>query len=59
MIFVTSCESPLTEAEMHFLGQVRAHVRKIFLVVNKSDLISPDQRDAVAAFARNEIGDVR
>ena len=57
VIFVTSCESPLTEAEMHFLDQVRAHVRKIFLVVNKSDLISPDQRDAVAAFARDKIGD--
>ena len=50
VIFVTSFDSPLTESELQFLDQVRRHVRKIFIVVNKRDLVPAEQHDAVIAF---------
>jgi predicted GTPase len=48
VIFVTSFDSPLAEAELQFLRCVRRHVRKILVVVNKLDLISADQQQPVA-----------
>lgn len=58
VIFVTSVESPLTEAELQFLRQVRQHVRKIFLVMNKLDLISPEEQASVAAFTQERLREV-
>lgn len=52
VIFVTSFESPLAREELQFLQRVREHVRKIFLVVNKSDLVPPTERDRVLQFIR-------
>jgi small GTP-binding protein len=52
VIFVTSFESPLMREEIQFLDKVREHVRKIFLVVNKSDLVSQTERDRVLKFIR-------
>ncbi|HTV53521.1 MAG TPA: dynamin family protein [Terriglobia bacterium] len=52
VIFVTSFESPLTREEVEFLGKVRDHVRKIFLVINKSDLVPVSERDRVLTFIR-------
>lgn len=46
-ILVTSFESPMAEPELNFLDEIRAHVRKVFIVVNKHDLVSPPDRDAV------------
>lgn len=43
-IFVTSVESPLTEAEVNFLREVQQQVRKFFVVVNKVDLVSREER---------------
>lgn len=60
VIFVTSFDSPLGQGELDFLQKVRENVRKIFLVVNKSDLVTPPQRDQVLGFIRqhlkNEVG---
>ena len=39
-LFVTSVETPLTGVEIDFLRTIRQHVRKIFLVANKTDLLS-------------------
>lgn len=61
-ILVTSFESPMTESELKFLQDVREHVRKIFVVVNKLDLVSPTDRgpvlDAVRETLRGEFQDI-
>lgn len=43
VIFVTSAEAPLNAIEIAFLRDIRRHARKLFVVVNKSDLV-PDTR---------------
>jgi GTP-binding protein EngB required for normal cell division len=55
VIFVTSFDSPLSRDELEFLQRVRDHVRKIFFVVNKLDLIPREQRDQVLTFVREQI----
>jgi len=55
VVFVTSFESPLSEAELAFLRTVNTHVRKIFIAVNKSDLVSANEREDVLAFLRSRI----
>ncbi|OGG55436.1 MAG: hypothetical protein A3F84_06055 [Candidatus Handelsmanbacteria bacterium RIFCSPLOWO2_12_FULL_64_10] len=50
VIFVTSVDAPLSQAEIDFLDRVRAHVRKIFVVVNKTDLLADSERDQMLAF---------
>ncbi len=55
VIFVTSFDSPLGREELEFLQKVREHVRKVFFVVNKLDLIAPEQRSHVMAFIRNRL----
>lgn len=58
VIFVTSFESPLAESELKFLDQVRQHVRKIFLVVNKRDLVPAEQQEAVISFVEARLKDI-
>ena len=62
-ILVTSFESPMTEAEVKFLQEVREHVRKVFIVVNKLDLAPEPDRDAVMAAVfetvRSEFADIQ
>jgi len=55
VIFVTSYDSPLGHDELEFLQKVREHVRKVFFVVNKLDLVPPEQRDQVLTFIRNRL----
>jgi GTP-binding protein EngB required for normal cell division len=55
VIFVTSFDSPLSRDELEFLQRVRDHVRKIFFVVNKADLVPPEQRGQVLTFVREQI----
>ena len=62
-ILVTSFESPMTEGEVKFLQEVREHVRKVFIVVNKLDLVPEPDRDAVMAAVletvRSEFADIQ
>jgi len=58
VIFLTSFESPLAEAELQFLDQVRRHLRKIFMVINKRDLVPPEQQEAVVAFVQERLSEV-
>jgi len=53
VIFVTSFDSPLGRYELEFLRKVREHVRKVFFVANKLDLVAPEQRNDVLAFIRS------
>ena len=54
-IFVTSFESPFTEGELDFFEEVRSHVQTVFVVINKADLVTPDQRDEIMAFVREKL----
>jgi predicted GTPase len=55
VIFVTSFESTMNEGELAFLRAVARHVRKIFFVVNKLDLVSAEESEAVLASMRETI----
>jgi len=55
VVFVTSFESTMNEGELAFLRTVGRHVRKIFFVVNKLDLVSPDESEAVLTSMREAI----
>jgi len=50
VIFITSVDSPLSKTEKEFLSQIREHVRKVFFVVNKTDLLGRSERDEVLQF---------
>jgi GTP-binding protein EngB required for normal cell division len=50
VIFVTSVDTPFTQAEIGFLKTIREHVRKIFFVVNKIDLLGDVERQEVLDF---------
>lgn len=52
VIFVTSVEAPLSAAEETFLRDIRRYVRKLFIVVNKIDLITVEEREQVLAYIR-------
>ena len=56
-IVVTSFESPMTEAELNFLREVCGQIRKVFVVVNKADLVSPEERRAALESVRALIRD--
>jgi GTP-binding protein EngB required for normal cell division len=55
VVFVTAFDSPLGREEVDFLREVREHVRKIFIVVNKLDLVPPGERDHVLTFIRERL----
>jgi len=59
-LFVTSVETPFTTVELEFLERIRDHVRKIFFVVNKTDLLDGCERrevlDFVARTIRGQMG---
>jgi GTPase Era involved in 16S rRNA processing len=54
-LFVTSVDSPLTSMELEFLENIRQHVRKIFFVVNKTDLLGASERQEVLEYVRGTI----
>src|SRR5487761_1408303 len=58
VIFVTSVEAPLSEAEELFLRDIREHVPKLFVVVNKVDVLAGDERDEVLAYIGSRLSSV-
>jgi GTPase SAR1 family protein len=54
-IFVFSPESPLSQVELEFLHHIRAHVEKIFFVLNKADQVNDSERNEILEFARQTI----
>jgi hypothetical protein len=57
VIFVTGFDSPLTEAETSSLADALQLGRKLFLVVNKADLVSPEEAAEVSEFVGAWVGD--
>ena len=53
VIFVTGFDSPLTQAEAGFLADAARHAGKLFLVLNKRDLVSGQDADAAVEFVRH------
>jgi GTPase SAR1 family protein len=58
VIFVTSCEAPLSDAELEFLAKVHRHVKKLFVVLNKVDLIPAADAETVARHIAGRLGQV-
>jgi len=50
VVFVTSGETPFTSAEKEFLRDIREHLRKVFVVVNKVDLLAPEDREQLLRY---------
>lgn len=50
VVFVTGFDSPLTQAEAGFLADAARHAGKLFLVLNKRDLVSGQDADAALEF---------
>lgn len=53
IVFVTSFDSPLTQAEADFLTAAARHAGKLFLVINKRDLVSDRDTSEVTEFVQN------
>lgn len=49
-IFVLSADPPITQVEVTYLAQVRAHAVQVFFVLNKIDYLSPPDVRSVEAF---------
>jgi GTPase Era involved in 16S rRNA processing len=54
-ILVTSFDSPLSEEEMRFFRAGSSSRRRIFVVLNKADLVPPEQRDGVVSFIDRQL----
>lgn len=50
VLFVTSVDAPLSEAEVRLLEDLKQHVSRIFCVANKMDLLDPEERREVLTF---------
>lgn len=55
VIFVTSVEAPLSEAEERFLLDIRGQVRQLFVVVNKLDLLGDTERLEVLDYIQTRV----
>jgi len=55
VIFVTSVDTPLTTVELEFLREIQQHAGKVFVVVNKTDLLSGHERQEVLEFIANTL----
>jgi GTP-binding protein EngB required for normal cell division len=56
VIFVTSVDAALSEAELAFLAHVRRYVEKLFVVVNKADLVSTAEAERVVEWVQRQLG---
>jgi ribosome biogenesis GTPase A len=54
-IVVLSVDPPVTAAESDFLRRIRLDVPKLLFVINKTDLSTPDEVEAVVTFLENEL----
>jgi GTP-binding protein EngB required for normal cell division len=55
LLLVTSYESPLSEEEVRFFKAGSSSGRRIFVVLNKHDTISPEERQVVIGFVREHL----
>jgi small GTP-binding protein len=59
ILFVTSVERPLSKSEQDFLTLVdRTWARKVIVVINKIDLVNPDERKQVIDYVSEGLGKI-
>jgi GTPase SAR1 family protein len=54
-LFVISADPPITEVELAYLETARAHVARLFFVLNKADYLEPRDLEAAVAFLRQTL----
>lgn len=54
-IVVLSVDPPITEVELDFLRRIRQDIPKLLFVINKADIVSPDEVETVRRFLESEI----
>ena len=54
-IIVLSVDPPITEVESHFLKSLKEDIPKLFFILNKTDLASPNETDKITKFLENEL----
>ena len=54
-LFLVSADLPITDAEVEFLRQVRAHVPKLFFVLNKMDCLGEKERNQLFSFFKKTL----
>lgn len=54
-VIVSSYDSPLSEEEIRFLRHVSTSPRRIFVVINKHDTVSTDEREVILGYIRQQI----
>ncbi|MDA8377485.1 MAG: dynamin family protein [Planctomycetia bacterium] len=55
VVFVTAVDTPMTGPELEFLRRLRHDVKKIFCVVNKTDMLAEPQLSQVMEFVHTQI----
>jgi ribosome biogenesis GTPase A len=56
-LFVVSPDPPITEIEIDYLARIRQTVARLIVVLNKIDILEPDEREKAATFLRNALVD--
>jgi GTP-binding protein EngB required for normal cell division len=54
-LLVVSADPPITEAEIAYLTEIRAHVVRLFYVLNKIDYLDPTERVQIEDFLRKTL----
>jgi small GTP-binding protein len=54
-VLVTSYESPLSDEEMRFFRAAASSLRRVFVALNKQDIVSPEDREYALAFVREQL----
>jgi GTP-binding protein EngB required for normal cell division len=57
-LVVTSFESPLSQEEMSFFRDASSSARRIFVVINKHDTVTRDERATACAYVRGQLRDI-
>jgi len=53
VLFITSADRPFTESEHAFLEKIKSWGKKIVLIINKIDILTPEELEKVTAFVQS------
>jgi ribosome biogenesis GTPase A len=54
-ILVLSVDPPITEVESRFINDIRHEIPKLFFILNKTDIASPDELSEIVHFLQDEL----
>lgn len=58
VLFATSADRPFTESERTFLALIKEWGKKIVIVINKVDILTPEELDQVLSYVRENARDL-